>query len=202
MEQNKRKVLENKFLKNATIEEKYFLEKLNDWLDEHSKSREKNKKDYWSLNEKLIAWIATKSGLDKMIVFVLSLVSAIMPFIGSILTLKILSILNFETEIWKFIIAGCVFLIVTFVVGIVWYKQMNLKKRLQLRKYGETWIRHTVMEAVYEKEILSYICSVGEYENKTEQEQKKLFIKNILIIFQKNIDKFEENMKSMEEVIQ
>mgnify|MGYP003309192991 CR=1 FL=1 len=70
----------------------------------------------------------------------------------------------------------------------------KMQKELPFRRYGETWVRHTVALANYDEEILRYMCNLGCYKGVGFKEQREIFMVKILAIESKNIDKFEKNM--------
>ena len=70
-----------------------------------------------------------------------------------------------------------------------------------MHRYGETWIRHTIIASKYEKEITEYVYELNDYSGKQPFEQRTLFMQNILKIEDENMKLFENNMKNINEVV-
>lgn len=70
-----------------------------------------------------------------------------------------------------------------------------MSKWLDIKKYQETWVRHSWHLHMMESEMLRYICGIEPYEgvnNKIE------FVRRILEIWDKNEEKFVHNMEEKE----
>lgn len=76
------------------------------------------------------------------------------------------------------------------------------RTRLKLRRYGETWIRHSTALSEYDLELMRFVYGLAPYDSGPPQIQRKLFQEKILSIQQRNQKRFEENMKKLEEYIE
>ena len=71
-------------------------------------------------------------------------------------------------------------------------------KWMEIKKYNETWIRHSVHKQKLDAEMLKYLEEIKEYEifSMLEREEKqKVFIYRVIQIWEDNHKIFKENMK-------
>lgn len=95
---------------------------------------------------------------------------------------------------WRFNLYIMVYYVILIILTRIFSRWINVKK------YQETWIRHSVHRYELEEEIVKYIEKMEDYKGLNIEERKKTFKKNILKIWDKNQKKFEENMKNEEEL--
>lgn len=69
-------------------------------------------------------------------------------------------------------------------------------KWIDIRKYQETWARHSTHRHLLEQEMLKFILEIGAYHG---ADKKKKFIMNIQKIWESNQKKFNRNMTEKEE---
>ncbi|MFQ7309331.1 MAG: hypothetical protein ACLROY_12115 [Mediterraneibacter sp.] len=70
-----------------------------------------------------------------------------------------------------------------------------VSKILDIKKYQETWVRHSRHQYLLEKEMIKYVCRLSPYGDRNRNEE---FIKNSLKIWDGNHQKFVENMENKE----
>ncbi len=70
-----------------------------------------------------------------------------------------------------------------------------VSKILDIKKYQETWVRHSRHQYLLEKEMIKYVCRLSPYGDINRNEE---FIKNSLKIWEGNHQKFVENMENKE----
>lgn len=90
--------------------------------------------------------------------------------------------------------SGAVFLLIIWGASIV-------NKWIEIKKYQETWIRHSDHMYMLEKEMLKFIEEMEPYEvypARTDEQRVKKFIQNILDIEKSNQDVFSQNMNNKE----
>lgn len=95
---------------------------------------------------------------------------------------------------WKFNLYVTVYYVILIILTRIFSRWINVKK------YQETWIRHSAHRYELEEEIVKYIEKMEDYKGLNIEERKKTFKKNILKIWDKNQKKFEKNMKNEEEL--
>lgn len=95
------------------------------------------------------------------------------------------------------------FLFVAWVLFSVWITMRSEKKRreLLLKRYGETWVRHSCTVAYYEEEMVRFLCRIAPYDQSDDALRKKLFQERFMAVAHDNIERFRENMKHTEEYI-
>ena len=188
-----------KFTKDCTIEERHFLEIIKKWRKDHKDCAKKNKENYFKKNAVLISLL---SG-NKIISILAGIFGTITASVGITEILKkcleILEIVNSTTDFTVVVIIVMCIIFCGLIIFV--YSLTEKRKNLQLRKYGETWVRHTVALYNYEQEILKYTYALDYYSNENEKNQRKLFMEKILSIEEKNMFKFDENMKNLDECI-
>ena len=80
----------------------------------------------------------------------------------------------------------------TFLYGVVFIICNVIVKWLDVRKYQETWNRHSKHRYKIDMEMFQYISNMGEY---AEADKRQKFIKKIMETWNENQEKFNENMK-------
>ena len=80
----------------------------------------------------------------------------------------------------------------TFLYGVVFIICNVIVKWLDVRKYQETWNRHSKHKYKIDMEMFQYISNMGEY---AEADKRQKFIKKIMETWNENQEKFNENMK-------
>lgn len=70
-----------------------------------------------------------------------------------------------------------------------------VSKWVDIKKYQETWARHSWHLHAMNREMLKFICNIEPYDN---GDRKVVFAKNILEIWDKNQEKFVHNMEEKE----
>ena len=70
-----------------------------------------------------------------------------------------------------------------------------ISKWLDIKKYQETWVRHSWHLHMLETEMLRFISNMEPYNN---SKNKTIFTENIIKIWDKNQDKFIYNMENKE----
>ncbi len=84
--------------------------------------------------------------------------------------------------------SGILFLLMMMACGVI-------SKLLDIRKYQETWVRHSSLIHMLDQEMLLYIYGMEPY-NQIDKEEK--FMLKILDIWGKNQKKFKQNMEQKE----
>ena len=126
--------------------------------------------------------------------FIMKFISLIMPavmavFICMVLQEKLdITIIPAKEESGE-IKNWIVFLVVVFFPSYIISKWINVKK------YQETWARHTKTKGLILCEMVKYIYQIDEYNSVL---CKMRFIRNILAITNGNINKFNDNMTNKE----
>ena len=80
----------------------------------------------------------------------------------------------------------------TFLYGIVFIICNVIVKWLNVKKYQETWNRHSTHKYEIDMEMFRYISDMGEY---AEKDKRREFIRNIMETWKENQKEFNENMK-------
>lgn len=176
-------------------------------LHAHEDSAEDNKNKYFAKNKELSEKAVYgsmhehlqkhMSELKKIFKFVMPIVILIATIIAGFFCIK-------QSELILF--SGCAAILIVSLYVIVFYKsaydEYKLKKELKLKKYGETWVRHRVTFESLNREIISYVYDLGEYGKLLEEETKRCYFQQrFLEISKENMDKFESNMKNLEEFV-
>lgn len=90
--------------------------------------------------------------------------------------------------------SGVIFLLVIWLASIV-------NKWIEIKKYQETWIRHSDHMFLLEKEMLKFVEEMEPYEvypAQSDEQRTKRFIQNILNIEETNQNLFSQNMNNKE----
>lgn len=96
---------------------------------------------------------------------------------------------HLEGELSGALLIGGVCIIVTLISA------SCISRILCTYKYQETWARHSKQQYLMDREILLFIEEISPYNN---GDKKKIFIRRSLQIWDKNIDKFINNMENKE----
>lgn len=187
----------DKFLKDCPERECAFLNQIEKYRETHITKAKENKDNYFGKNKWIIKGISVKTTVGMIASVSLSIITAI--GVRTFIKEKIPSIFNNVSDKWDIILSGGVFFII--LIGCVMYLLTQMKKNLELHRYGETWIRHTIIASKYEKEITEYVYELNDYSGKQPFEQRTLFMQNILKIEDENMKLFENNMKNINEVV-
>lgn len=99
-----------------------------------------------------------------------------------------------EKSNWTFPIYSTTIYVIAVIMTGIFNKWINVKK------YQETWVRHSNHRHQLDIEILKYLEKLEEYRNLNLEEQKILFKKNIIAIWNGNQKKFNENMENEEKL--
>lgn len=100
----------------------------------------------------------------------------------------IYNLFNSERQVQILIENGVVFVLTGLLCVIV-------SKILDIKKYQETWVRHSRHQYLLEKEMIKYVCRLSPYGDRNRNEE---FIKNSLKIWDGNHQKFVDNMENKE----
>lgn len=95
---------------------------------------------------------------------------------------------------WTFPIYSTTIYVIAVIMTRIFNKWINVKK------YQETWIRHSNHRHQLDIEILKFLEKLEDYDNLDREERKILFKINIITIWNGNQKKFEENMKNEEKL--
>lgn len=169
-------IVKSKFICVNECDE-YFLDFFFYVFEDHYNKYEKNKNLYFELNSKKnfkhIIWVSIQ-----LIIYLLS------------------------RKIFSDIIDSFIIFIFSILYLIIYFKQYNKKRELLFRKYGETWVRHSIAFSLYKGEIIKFISGIDVYSECDDINKKQIFKKRIMDIYYTNIDNFKENMKKIEEYIE
>lgn len=81
--------------------------------------------------------------------------------------------------------------------GLIWILGAFLiQKWLNVKKYQETWARHSDQKLAVDQEMVKFIYEIGGYEN--QNNKRKLFIERCLEIWKVNQEKFSDNINNKE----
>lgn len=116
--------------------------------------------------------------------FMLVLVAGIVTFTA----LAVEKIINKES-VWMELMEGGLFLLVFILAGGV------VSKWLDIKKYQETWARHSGHLHRMEREMLLFVSGLEPYHKKGK---KEIFAKNIIGLWDANQEKFVGNMEEKE----
>lgn len=192
-------LLDEKFIKGSTAEQKEFLEIIKGWRKSHIKSAHENKENYFQKNVILISLLSGNKIVNMFIAILGTVVASIGISEVIIKCLEFLKIVK-EDTIFTGLVITLMFIIY---MGIVYfnYTLTEKQKELELKRYGETWVRHTVALYNYNQEILKYVYELDYYGDASEEEQRKVFMEKLLAIEAENMNKFDENMKNLQEYV-
>lgn len=99
----------------------------------------------------------------------------------------------------KAVIVAPEFVVLLIAVRIIYNIESGIND-LNLRHYGETWIRHSYTAGIYWGEIYLYIYDLPPYRKIMRQEDRKaLFRERIMMIYEDNYTRFASNMKDLDE---
>lgn len=87
---------------------------------------------------------------------------------------------------------GAIYLLAFFLFAFVILKWMDIKK------YQETWARHSRHKYLLEQEMLKFIMNIGEY---AVADKKEVFIAAVIKIWEGNQKKFTDNMTNKEKAL-
>ena len=173
----------------TTPEERTFLKTVKNYIKVSVHSRNKNKPAYFSgnqqagQNEQVRTFLnEQKNNFFMMIIYIVTGIFAL--FAGITSSQKIVSVI-------------APFLFVAWVLFSVWITMRSEKKRreLLLKRYGETWVRHSCTVAYYEEEMVRFLCRIAPYDQSDDALRKKLFQERFMAVAHDNIERFRENMK-------
>lgn len=196
MEKEIYELFEKKFLDGCSLEERQFLKEIKSYIKKHDDKAKENKNKYFEENLILANLLSRK----KIIKTFLSVMISLLAGVGLVESIEVV------LENFNIIISDKISLLIVIFVGAVFltaciFNIFTLERKqneLRFRRYGETWIRHTIALSDYNEEIMKYIYSLEYYKGKSNREQRELFMEKILEVESKNMDKFEKNMNEIQ----
>lgn len=196
MQKETYELFKKKFLKDCLPEEKQFLKEIEAYREVHIQKAHENKEKYFNNNLLLISLL---SG-NKILKIVFSVLATALPTVG------ITKFIEICLEIFNIAVSNKISLIIGICVGIViliiciygFFLLEKKQKELPFRRYGETWVRHTIALSDYDEEILKYICNLECYKGKNDKKQRELFMEKILEIESRNVNRFEKVMSEIQ----
>lgn len=176
-------------------EEHLFLETMEYCVKTSVHSRNKNKPAYFSGNQQADRNERARTFLEQEKNRFFTLISYIVA--GAV------ALLAGITSPQKIVSVIAPFLFAAWVLVSVWITMRSEKKRreLLLKRYGETWVRHSCTVSYYEEEMVRFLCGIAPYDQSDNALRKKLFQERFMAIAHDNIERFRENMKHTEEYI-
>lgn len=178
-----------------------FFNCVKEWLTYSEQQAEKNKRKYFSDNQKLLQAGAVSTGAGKakeaakklLPVEGISAITAIAAYCLTIFP-------SADAMKWGITALLAVLWLTALVAG--GYSHLGAKK-LKLRRYGQTWVRHRVTAEKYRQEIIFFLHDLDCYgQAVSSREKERLFMERIMSVYADNINRFADNMKSLEEYIE
>lgn len=176
---------------------KYFLEK---W----GKTANENDKMFYKLLEEDYKITCKKIKINKRKNFNMNFFCLFLPVIIFTVGFIVVFILGNQISIhtskviyklnWKFNLYIIVYYIILMILTRIFSRWINVKK------YHETWIRHSGHRYELDEEIFKFIEKMECYEESNREERKKLFKRNILNLWNKDQKEFEKNMRNEEKM--
>lgn len=155
-----------------------------------SKESYENKQKYFDCQKKVARYNAVKN-----IFGTIYNQKVVITGILGMFSTYIIQVISNSTARGIIVILGI--MIVLGIVGFIYIQALRYEREIAVREYGETWVRHEAMVYNLNREMLKYVGNLGEYYEKKESEKKKIFQENILLILDRNEEKFQENMKDI-----
>ena len=181
-------------------------------MSKREKEAEKNIKDTWAklwenvedgkdvfrdwllvvydLTDKDIEWSRKRNfiykGIYLLIAVVIYILLIIKPIMTEIYDGKIKDLIQIEPNMMM-----CIGMVIVLVIPL-----LILAKRIDIKKYQETWARKIKYKSAILTEMMKYICELSPYDCFGKEDQ---FISNILIHTEENVARFKENMEAKEE---
>ena len=181
-------------------------------MSKREKEAEKNIKDTWAklwenvedgkgvfrdwllvvydLTDKDIEWSRKRNfiykGIYLLIAVVIYILLIIKPIMTEIYDGKIKDLIQIEPNMMM-----CIGMVLVLVIPL-----LILAKRIDIKKYQETWARKIKYKSAILTEMMKYICELSPYDCFGKEDQ---FISNILAHTEENVARFKENMETKEE---
>lgn len=157
----------------------------------HAQENSDNKKNHFNENKQVIGITALLTSGEKH--------GALLARAIQCAGLLLLSFLVswFGTD--RLVTMGVSFLVLISLAGSLYltYNAQAKRMQLELRQYGETWVRHAAALFEYEQELLRFVYDLDHYDAVPPQFQPKLFQTQILQIRARNQARFESNMSDL-----
>lgn len=179
----------------VTPAEELFLKSLHARIHTHQVKKSENHDAYFNSNR--------NAGILQLLLSVLEAFRS-SPILLGILLWVILAQLSFvytPKEGFPLLFQG-VLGIISFVIALISARQNLRRRTLLLRRYGETWVRHSCMLTKYYDEILRYLSASAPYNTQNPDEQKQLFQGRIFELSDENLNRFSTNMQKTSEYIE
>lgn len=181
-------------------------------MSKREKEAEKNIKDTWAklwenvedgkgvfrdwllvvynLTDQDIEWSRKRNfiykGIYLLIAVVIYILLIIKPIMTEIYDGKIKDLIQIEPNMMM-----CIGMVLVLVIPL-----LILAKRIDIKKYQETWARKIKYKSAILTEMMKYICELSPYDCFGKEDQ---FISNILAHTEENVARFKENMETKEE---
>mgnify|MGYP004458306129 CR=1 FL=1 len=181
-------------------------------MSKREKEAEKNIKDTWAklwenvedgkgvfrdwllvvynLTDQDIEWSRKRNfiykGIYLLIAVVIYILLIIKPIMTEIYDGKIRDLIQIEPNMMM-----CIGMVLVLVIPL-----LILAKRIDIKKYQETWARKIKYKSAILTEMMKYICELSPYDCFGKEDQ---FISNILVHTEENVARFKENMEAKEE---
>ena len=177
-----------------TEAEEEFLKHLGHIYVETLSKKRKNKEMYFKIQKKSANYKNIK-GLIEEIYDKRTVIAGVVGCVVSGALTVFIS--NFSSWVTAVAILVVIFISAGF-CGFIVLQCSRYEAEIELKKYGETWVRHEANIFRLENIMLKFVLELGEYADVgIGKSEKRLFMQQISEALLKNENKFQENMKEI-----
>ncbi len=188
-----------KYEPSLSESDKLFWEILEYDIKCHMEGKEKNKKKYFNENKKVMGLgpllKAVKGSWEPLKLILCIPVILYSLGISWLTNMFQKNLENKPVLIGIMLVASIIFCLL---FGSYVYKIEKKRLNLGLRRYGNTWVRHSSAFAELKEELLRFVCQLPPYDGLDIAMQRINFKERIINIQRKNQEQFETNMKYIE----
>ena len=154
-----------------------------------------NKKKHFALRKKAARYQNIKSFLQGLY-NQKTIIAGVAGYVGTG-ALSVYASVFKEWIVWAGI--SVVIILIIALAGYIFLRSGYYDSEIELRKFGETWVRHEATVTNLENVMMQYVMKLGEFScDKPGEGEKKKFMEKVGKVLMDNEEKFQKNMEKIE----
>ena len=157
--------------------------------------KKNNKKKHFALRQKAARYQNIKSFLQGLY-NQKTIIAGIAGYVGTG-ALSVYASVFKEWIVWAGI--SIVIILIIALAGYIFLRSGYYDSEIELRKFGETWVRHEATVTNLENVMMQFVMELGEFsDDNIRKREKKLFMEKVGKVLMDNEEKFQKNMEKIE----
>ena len=157
--------------------------------------KEYNKAQYFAFKKKAARYQNIKSFLQGLY-NQKTIIAGVAGYVGTG-ALSVYASVFKEWIVWAGI--SVVIILIIALAGYIFLRSGYYDSEIELRKFGETWVRHEATVTNLENVMMQYVMELDEFsKDDIRENEKKLFMEKVGKVLMDNEEKFQKNMEKIE----